>query len=161
MRGTVRDALRRYPSLGHDELTALSSELWARGVEELRLAAVVLLQSRVGELQATDLTRVEGFVRDGERRQLVDLLAVDVVGELMSGLDARSRGRAELVLDRWSREDGTWLRRAALLAPLRELRAGGGDVERVARRIRSAAVAEDDPIVAEALALARAALQVE
>ena len=57
-----------------------------RGVAELRLAAIVLLQSNVAVLEASDLTRIEGFVRDAGRRDLVDLLAVDVVGELLSRL---------------------------------------------------------------------------
>ncbi len=50
VRGTVRDALRRYRNLGHDDLTALSSELWSVPVFERRLAAVVLLQARVAVL---------------------------------------------------------------------------------------------------------------
>ena len=53
--------LRRYRDLVHDDITALSSELWAVPVFERRLAAIVLLQSRV-TLKNTDLTRIEGFV---------------------------------------------------------------------------------------------------
>ncbi|MDQ0030427.1 DNA alkylation repair protein [Arthrobacter bambusae] len=127
VRGTVRDALRRHSGLAHDEVTALSSELWAVPVFERRLAAIVLLQSNVDLLTNTDLTRLEGFVRDGGRRELVDPLAVDVVGPLIARLDGQPRARADGVLDRWAQEPDEWLRRAALMSPLRALRAGSGD----------------------------------
>ncbi|WAH96834.1 DNA alkylation repair protein [Arthrobacter sp. MMS18-M83] len=127
IRGTVRDTLRRYPQLTHDAVTALSSELWEPPVFERRFAAIVLLQSNVHLLTNTDLTRLEGFVREGRLRELVDPLAVDVIGPLIAGLEGQVRARAGSVLDRWVREHDEWLCRAALLSPLRELRAGGGD----------------------------------
>lgn len=133
VRGTIRDAGRRYPSLTHDEVTALSSELWAVPVFERRLAAVVLLQSNVRLLNNADLTRIEGFVRGARLRALVDPLAVDVVGPMMEGLDASSRARANIALDRWAGDRDIWLRRAAVMSPLRALRAGGGDWARFTR----------------------------
>lgn len=136
VRGTVRDALRRHPELTHDDVTALSSELWAVPVFERRLAAVVLLQARVRLLTNTDLTRIEGFVRDARLAALVDPLAVDVVGPLVEGLDVVGRVRADSVLDRWARDPDGWLRRAALLSPLRALRAGAGDWPRFVRHAR-------------------------
>jgi hypothetical protein len=138
VRGTVRDAGRRYPGLSHDDVTALSSELWGselgRGpVFERRLAAVVLLQANVKLLTNSDLTRLEGFIREARVRDLVDPLAVDVVGPLVGGLDILARVRADSVLDRWVREPDAWLRRAALLSPLLALRAGAGDWDRFVR----------------------------
>lgn len=163
VRGTVRDALRRYSGLTHDEVTALSSELWDVPVYERRLAAVVLLQSRVAVLLNSDLTRIEGFVRTARLRDLVDPLAVDVVGPLMEGLDQQSRSRADAVLDRWVREPDVWLRRAALLAPLPALRRGGGDWNRFSGHARIAlaepAAAEPDGGAArEAVAIVLAAV---
>ncbi|WP_226759164.1 DNA alkylation repair protein [Arthrobacter sp. SO3] len=137
VRGTVRDALRRHPGLTHDEIAALSSELWEVPVFERRLAAVVLLQSRVGLLTNTDLTRIEGFVRSARMGALVDPLAIDVVGPLIAGLDVVGRVRADSVLDRWVRDPDGWLRRAALLSPLCGLRAGAGDWSRFVRHARS------------------------
>ena len=133
VRGTVRDAGRRYPGLSHDAVTALSSELWAVPVFERRLAAVVLLQANVLLLTNSDLTRLEGFIREAGMRELVDPLAVDVVGPLVDGLDVWARVRADSVLDRWVREPDAWLRRAALLSPLLALRAGAGDWDRFVR----------------------------
>jgi hypothetical protein len=137
VRGTVRDVARRYPGLTHDDITALSSELWAAPVFERRLAAIVLLQSNLRRLDNSDLTRIEGFVREARLRALVDPLAVDVVGPLMESLDPPGRARADLVLDRWAREADGWLRRAALMTPIRSLRAGGGDWDRFARHARA------------------------
>ena len=133
VRGTIRDALVRHRGLSHDDVTALSSELWSVPVFERRLAAVVLLQSKIRVLDNADLTRIEGFVRTAQLRELADPLAIDVVGPLIAGLDTVGRVRADSVLDRWAREKDMWLRRAALLSPLRELRAGGGDWGRFVR----------------------------
>jgi 3-methyladenine DNA glycosylase AlkD len=142
VRGTVRDALRRHAGLAHDEVTALSSELWEVPVYERRLAAVVLLQSRVELLTNSDLTRIEGFVRDAQTPALVDPLAVDVVGPLVEGLEGQPRVRADAVLDRWAGDQDVWLRRASLMAPLRALRAGGGDWDGFVRRAK---IASDVP----------------
>ncbi|TXN29908.1 DNA alkylation repair protein [Lacisediminihabitans profunda] len=134
VRGTIRDAGRRYPGLTHDDITALSSELWAVPVFERRLAAVVLLQSNLRLLDNSDLTRLEGFVRGARLRALVDPLALDVIGPLIEGLAPRSRARADVALDRWARDGDEWLHRAALLSPLRALRAGAGDWDGFVRR---------------------------
>ena len=113
VRGTIRDARRRYPGLGHDDVTALSSELWAVPVYERRLAAVVLLQSHVRMLRASDLTRIEGFLRTAQLPALVDPLTADVVRPLIDALTGPARGRAQIVLDRWAQDPSTELRRAA------------------------------------------------
>ncbi|NKX56383.1 DNA alkylation repair protein [Arthrobacter mobilis] len=157
VRGTVRDAARRYRGLTHDDITALSSELWAVPVFERRLAAIVLLQSNVRLLTNTDLTRIEGFVRGARLPALVDPLAMDVVGPLMEALEPRERARAEIILDRWALDGDLWLRRAALLSPLRELRAGGGDRDRFVRRARNVLQAAGDDVeaVRDALSVVR------
>ncbi|PJJ55276.1 DNA alkylation repair protein [Compostimonas suwonensis] len=167
VRGTVRDLTRRHPGLSHDEVTALSSELWAAPVFERRLAAIVLLQSNVALLDNSDLTRVEGFVRGARLRALVDPLAVDVIGPMVEGLTGQKRARADIALDRWAQDDDVWLRRAALLSPLRAFRAGRGDEDGLARRVATVrarhpetdigADAADAPD-SEAIALVRAEL---
>ncbi|MGO4689151.1 DNA alkylation repair protein [Glaciibacter sp. 2TAF33] len=119
VRGAIRDAGRRYPDLTHDDVTALSSELWAEPVFERRLAAVVLLQSNVGLLRNSDLTRIEGFVREARVKELVDPLAADVVGPLVAGLRGQERQRADAVIGRWADGDNEWLRRASMVAQAR------------------------------------------
>lgn len=159
VRGTVRDAVRKYRGMSHDEITALASELWTPPVYERRLAAVVLLQSHVAVLDNSDLTRIEGFLRDGRVRSLVDPLATDVVGPMIEQLDDVGQSRARAALDRWLGENNVWLRRAAILAPLRALRSGAGDPDRFARQAR-AILAEPyaSEIVSEAIDLVLDAL---
>ncbi len=116
VRGTVRDALKRYKNLHHDDITALSSELWEEPVFERRLAAVVLLQTKVGVLVNTDLTRIEGFIRRAGTRELVDPLAADVVRPLVARLEGLAKERAERVLERWATDPDPELQHAAALA---------------------------------------------
>jgi hypothetical protein len=121
VRGTVRDAGTKFKGFGHDEVTALASELWGRPapgrkpVYERRLAAVVLLQSQVALLRHSDLTRLEGFIRSAHTGELVDPLIADVVVPLLAGLGGSDRQRADVVIGRWHRDPDEWLRRAASL----------------------------------------------
>jgi hypothetical protein len=121
VRGTVRDAGRKFKDLRHDEVTALASLLWGqpgpgrKPVYERRLAAVVLLQSRVALLRHTDLTRLEGFIRSAHTGDLVYPLISDVLVPLLGVLDAPARQRADVVLSRWRQDPDDWVRRAASL----------------------------------------------
>jgi len=157
VRGTIRNAERRYPDLGHDDVTALASDLWLRPVFERRLAAVVLLQSAVHLLRHSDLTRIEGFLRSAQLRELVDPLAVDVVGPLLLQLTGQDVTRAATVLDRWAIADDAWLRRAAVLAHLPAFRSGKGDDASFRRTVRLVSGARQGrvPAVEEAVAVVR------
>lgn len=121
IRGTVRDATRKFKDLDHDEVTALASLLWGqpgpgrRAVFERRLAAVVLLQSRVALLRHTDLTRVEGFIRTARTAELVSPLIADVVLPLLATLKGKDRQRAGTVVGRWHQDPDKWMRHAAAL----------------------------------------------
>lgn len=157
VRGTIRNAERRYPGLGHDDVTALAADLWARPVFERRLAAVVLLQSSVRLLRHSDLTRIEGFLRSANVQDLVDPLAIDVVGPLILRLKGQDAVRAAAVLDRWAAADDAWLRRAAVLAHLPAFRAGEGDdaAFRPTVRLVSGVHQGRVPVVEDAVALVR------
>jgi hypothetical protein len=113
VRGTIRDARLRYRDQTHDEVTALSSELWAVPVFERRLAAVVLLQSNVSLLGNSDLTRIEGFLRDAALAALADPLTEDVIRPLLDHLSGVAQQRALTVVARWAHDENEWLRRAA------------------------------------------------
>ena len=113
VRGTVRDADRRYPGMSHDEVTALAAELWSEPVYERRLAAIVLLQRALTMLRGSDLTRVEQFLRDARVPELIDPLAIDVVRPLLDRLEEPDATRARRIIDRWSEADDPNLRRAA------------------------------------------------
>ncbi|MGO4186629.1 DNA alkylation repair protein [Pseudarthrobacter sp. TAF60_1] len=121
-RGTIRDAGTKFKGLGHDDVTALASQLWGqpgpgrRPVYERRLAAVVLLQSKVALLRHSDLTRLEGFIRSAQTAELVDPLIADVVVPLLAALGGLDRQRAGVVMARWSQDPDRWVRHAAALA---------------------------------------------
>lgn len=115
VRGTIRDAGRRHPAMSHDEVTALAAELWSEPVYERRLAAIVLLQSHLAALRASDLTRVEQFLRDARVPELVDPLVADVVRPLLARLEEPEATRARRIIERWSAADVASLRRAAEL----------------------------------------------
>lgn len=124
VRGTVRDALRKFKDLDHDGVVLLASALWgqprpgAKPVFERRLAAVVLLQSKVGLLRHSDLTRIEGFLRSALTPELADPLVADVVAPLLAGLRGRDRQRADAVLGRWRKDPDEGLSLAAEAAGL-------------------------------------------
>ncbi|WP_281535422.1 DNA alkylation repair protein [Cryobacterium breve] len=73
----------------------------------------MLLQSNVGLLSNTDLTRIEGFVRDARLAALADPLARDVTRPVIARLSGIPRSRADAAIERWARDQDPWLRRAA------------------------------------------------
>jgi hypothetical protein len=113
IRGTVRDALVRYPGMSHDEITALSSELWTPEVFERRQAAIILLQSHVDSLVSNDLTRIEGFLRSAGSASLVDQLTADVLVPMFAGLDGATIARIHPVVARWAADSNAELRHVA------------------------------------------------
>ena len=109
IRGTIRDTLKRYPGMSHDEITALSSELWSAVVFERRQAAIVLLQAHVDMLVANDLTRIEGFIRSAGSDALVDELVAVVLRPMFDRMDAATLGRVQVVLRRWATDPNATL----------------------------------------------------
>lgn len=122
VRGTVRDALNKFRELDHDAVAMLASALWGRPrpgskpVFERRLAAVVLLQTRVGLLLHSDLTRIEGFLRSAETAELATPLVADVVVPLLHTLDGCGRHKADAVITRWAQDPDPRLRHASAAA---------------------------------------------
>ena len=64
-------------------------------------------------LRASDLTRIEGFLRTAQLPALLDPLTTDVVRPLIDALSGPAGGRAQIVLDRWAQDPSAELRRAA------------------------------------------------
>ncbi|WP_167001407.1 DNA alkylation repair protein [Mumia sp. ZJ430] len=131
VRGTVRATLRTSGVADPEDVLHLATRLWASEVHEHRLAAVFVLAQRAGALTCEDLAIVEHMLREAETWAIVDPLATEVV----SAVTARPGSTVACgdVLDRWARDADFWVRRAALLALLPALRAGGGDWERFSR----------------------------
>jgi len=128
LRATAREIVDRHPELDHDQLTALVRALWEEPVYELKALGVALLERRPGLLGADDLGLIEELVRRSGTWALVDWICTKVAAPVVLRAPAAAK-----VLERWSRDDDFWLRRAALLAQLPELRAGRGDFALFAR----------------------------
>jgi 3-methyladenine DNA glycosylase AlkD len=128
IRAMVARWSRRRPALQHDQVTGLVTALWASGLYECRAVAVVMLERTSRLLGPADIELLEVLLRTSRTWALVDGLAINVVGDIVGRCPDASDA-----LDRWACDDDFWLRRSAILALLRPLRAGGGDFDRFAR----------------------------
>jgi 3-methyladenine DNA glycosylase AlkD len=114
---------------GADRATVLEAidALWPRGIYELRSAGAELLVLAVKQLEAKDIKLLERLLREAKTWALVDQLSTAVVSPLVEANAALAK-----TLDRWSKDDDFWIRRAAMLSLLVPMRKGGGDFERFA-----------------------------
>jgi 3-methyladenine DNA glycosylase AlkD len=94
----------------------------------LRAAAVELLDLRGGILEPSDIAMIEQMLRESRTWALVDNMAASVVGPLVERFPELND-----VLDAWAADEDFWIRRSALLALLKPLRAGRGDFARFGR----------------------------
>lgn len=106
--------------LDGDDTVGLARALWSEPVHERRVAAVRVLDERRDALEPRDLPFVLELIRASKTWALVDPLAANVVGSLLSRAPEVSEE-----LDRWATDDDFWVRRSALLAHLRPLKTGG------------------------------------
>ena len=118
---------REHPGLARTDVLRLVRQLWKQPVHELRMAAVTILDLYSPSLQAKDISLLERLLRESKTWALVDKLAASVVGPLWDRFP-----ELDVEIDRWADDDDFWIRRSALLASLKALRAGGGDFERFA-----------------------------
>jgi 3-methyladenine DNA glycosylase AlkD len=107
------------PPPDRGRLLAVVTDLWSRPVFECRMAALLMLVDCRALLRPDDLALVERLLRDSGTWALVDSLAADVAGSLVTRFP-------ELypVLDQWAADPDVWIRRSALLALLVPLRRG-------------------------------------
>lgn len=96
---------------------------------ELRIFALILLVKLAPEFEPRHLAFLERLLRDSHTWALVDEIAPRLVGPLLLR-HPRTVGR---VLDRWTKDEDFWVRRAALLALLLPMRRGEGDWQRLER----------------------------
>ncbi len=123
LRAIAAAFLADHPETDHDRLLELVRGLWERPVFELRAVAVALLERRTKHLEIDDLELVEQLLRRSHTWALVDWLCTKVAAPLVE----RDPAATAEALERWSRDDDFWVRRASMLAQLPGLRAGGGD----------------------------------
>ncbi len=118
-RRTVRAALAEHTPLDRAEAIELVLLLWD-GVFERRRAALEVLVGHAGQLEPEDLPLVADLARQARTWALVDELAISVAGTVLASRPDDPQVRA--TLRRWSQDEDFWVRRCALLAPLRVLR---------------------------------------
>jgi 3-methyladenine DNA glycosylase AlkD len=92
------------------------------------MAAVELLSQRGDLLDLRDAGLVEKLIRESKTWALVDALAIAVACDLVVRFSEMND-----VLYEWATDRDFWIRRSALLALLKPLRAGGGDFARFGR----------------------------
>lgn len=130
----VKQALRLNPSLAHDELIEMRGVLWNGAVHEQRMAAVEVLVARPDLVTSSDMSWIEGLLREAKTWALVDDLARKVVASL-----AVHDACVLDTLDRWVVDRDFWIRRAAVLA-LSQLPGQGRGLDRFLRYATSYSV---------------------
>jgi 3-methyladenine DNA glycosylase AlkD len=103
-------------------LRALVDVAWARPSHDLHLLSVLLLELDRKLLGPDDLPWLQGLVRTSFTWAYVDSLAAWPLGDVV-----RRHPQTRAALRQWARDDDVWVRRAAVLAELVELRQGRGD----------------------------------
>jgi len=119
MRRITRELWREHRPMTRDDLVALVEILWQQPLFERRMAAAILLELGADALSVDDLPILERLLRESRTWALVDWIAGDVVARMRIADPA-----VETTLARWATDDDFWIRRSALLAHLRRLRAG-------------------------------------
>jgi 3-methyladenine DNA glycosylase AlkD len=119
IRREVKAFAAQRPDLSHSKLVALVEALWAKPVHERRMTAVLLLEAYPELVAPSDLALLERLIRESKTWAYVDGLAGDVLGELLV-----RNPRIAAKLDRWAKDPHLWVRRSALLAQIKPLKAG-------------------------------------
>jgi 3-methyladenine DNA glycosylase AlkD len=118
-RRIVKAFARAEQGLPHAQLLELVAALWSRPVFDCRLTAALLLESYSDHLDPADLPRLQALIRDSHTWALVDLLAGDVLADVLA-----NHPDAAAEIDPWAEDPDFWVRRAALLSNLGDARAG-------------------------------------
>jgi 3-methyladenine DNA glycosylase AlkD len=129
LRRVVEAAVRAHPGLDAQAMVAWAVALWREPVHERRAAAVEILMLAAPRLAASDLATLEGLLRESLTWAYVDALAGNVAGEIA----LRDPVGAWPRIDAWATDEDFWVRRSALLALLRGIRAGTPDLARFTR----------------------------
>ncbi len=119
IRRLARRFAREHKDVSKAELIGLTTEFWDRDVYELRKLAVNILAARVEDFDAGDVSFVEGLLRRSHTWALIDDLAMNVVGPMLTTVPEAVQIRLK-----WSKDDDFWVRRTAMLALLPRLRRG-------------------------------------
>lgn len=107
-----REMKRRFVPASRRQYEAGMRALWGLGHREEKYAAIEFAGQHPQLITSASLRLYERWVRDGAWWDLVDAIAVGLVGHVL--LNERDATRS--VIERWIDDDDLWIRRTALLA---------------------------------------------
>lgn len=145
LRAAARALWERHPDLPSVELWEVVEALWATPYHDLRSLGIALLEARPRALGPDDLARVESLLERSSTWDQVDYLATRVAAPLVARFpDLVTR------LEVWAVHPSFWLRRAALVTLMPELRRGAGHLE-LFERIAQPMLSEREFFIRKAL----------
>ena len=118
----TKDWIKANKAVPIDDIAALAAVLWQSDWHEERTIALRLLSERAKQLTRAHLPLIEQMIHEAEGWAHLDMLATDIISTMI-GYDSSLLEN----LPRWATDDNFWVRRAAILAQLRQFRKGTGD----------------------------------
>jgi 3-methyladenine DNA glycosylase AlkD len=125
IRSQARQLKLRHPEIATAMLFAQIEALWATTYHDLRTLGIALLELYVKQLGIEEMEQIESLLRRSSNWDHVDFLSTKISASIV----ARNQEAARPILERWAADEHFWLRRAAMLSLMPELRAGRGDFE--------------------------------
>ena len=122
MRRIAADYARTHADLDRRHLKVLARAAFKTDSFELRSVALALAEQRRALLEDRDLPWLLDLVELSKTWAHVDWLATAIIGDVVARYPA-SRRRLPV----WAKQKNFWIRRTAILAPLKELKRGAGD----------------------------------
>ena len=111
----VRSLKKRYEISDIDTYTRVIEALWVLSHREEKYIAIQLAQSYPQLITLASMALYERLIREGAWWDLVDDVAIRIVGKVL--LDDRDRVRA--TLDRWIGDKDLWIRRTAIISQIK------------------------------------------
>lgn len=111
----IERQVKRWPSPDVDTWRAGVDAVWALPHREEKYLAIALARLHPEHHSADILPWVKGLVENAAWWDLVDELAIRVVGSAW----ARDRARVEVEMDRWIDDPDVWVRRTAIIGQLK------------------------------------------
>ncbi len=140
----VDELRRRFPVLERREYVEVVTELWEGEYREEKYLAVAVADRYPEHIVPAQLLLYERMIREGQWWDLVDPVAIHLVGTVV--LEHPQPGWS--VVDTWIDHDNLWMRRAAIIA---QVRAGSStDADRLFRYCMTRAF-ETDPFLRKAI----------
>ncbi len=111
----LKDGLKRFPLSQVSDLSRVVTELWKGKHREEKSSAIRIAQNHKAFITVELLPLYGRMIREGGWWDLVDEVAVHLVGVLW----LHHPEVIAPVMDRWIEDEDLWIRRAAIIAPIK------------------------------------------